>query len=323
MSHDVLLNVQDYEDRALKILDKRAADYYRSGSDGQVTLTRNRTSFDEYVIRPRFCRDVSSRSLATTFLGHAVSMPIGVAPTAMQKMAHPDGELGTAKGLSVLYPFLDHHFLTMTCAACEATGAVMILSTISTSSIEEVAAAAPNAHKWFQLYIYKDRKVTKSLISRAERSGFKALVLTIDTPFFGTRHADVRNKFCLPPHLSLANLKSESVPQMSKPGSQASGLNEYATSLFDASLTWKDVRWLKSVTKLPVLVKGVLTAEDAVAAVAHGVSGVIVSNHGGRQLDHVSATVSSSHRFLSYMITSLSSTDPRSVRCRQSRGSEV
>lgn len=176
--------------------------------------------------------------------------------------------------------------------ACEEAGTVMILSTISTSSIEEVAAAAPKANKWFQLYIYKDRTVTRSLISRAERAGFRALVLTVDTPFFGTRQADVRNKFCLPPHLSLANLKSETVPQMTAPGGQASGLNEYASSLFDPSLTWKDVLWLKSITKLPILVKGILTSEDAITAVEHGVSGIIVSNHGARQLDHVSATVS-------------------------------
>ena len=168
----------------------------------------------------------------------------------------------------------------------------MILSTISTSSIEEVAAAAPTANKWFQLYIYKNRDITRSLIRRAESAGFKALVLTVDTPFFGTRLADVRNKFCLPPHLTLANLKSEAVKQMSTPGSQASGLNEYAASLFDSSLTWKDVDWLKTVTKLPVLVKGILTAEDADEALKHGVDGIVVSNHGARQLDHVSSTVS-------------------------------
>jgi (S)-2-hydroxy-acid oxidase len=181
-------------------------------------------------------------------------------------------------------------FLSVT--ACQEHGTIMILSTISTSSIEEVAAAAPLANKWFQLYIYKDRTVTRSLISRAEKAGFRALVLTVDTPFFGTRHADVRNKFCLPPHLSLANLNAETVPQMKAPGSQASGLNEYATSLFDPSLTWKDVQWLKSITRLPIIVKGILTAEDAVTAVQNGVSGIIVSNHGARQLDHVSATVS-------------------------------
>ena len=168
----------------------------------------------------------------------------------------------------------------------------MILSTISTTSIEDVAAAAPKGNKWFQLYIYKDRNVTRSLVRRVESSGFRALVLTVDTPFFGTRLADVRNHFCLPPHLTLANFESEGVPAMKAPGAQASGLNEYASSLFDPSLTWKDVSWLQTITKLPIVVKGILTPEDALLAVSHGVSAVIVSNHGARQLDHVAATVS-------------------------------
>jgi len=168
----------------------------------------------------------------------------------------------------------------------------MILSTLSTSTIEEVAEAGPTAIKWFQLYIYKDREVTKRLIKRVEAAGFKAIVLTVDTPFFGTRHADIRNRFCLPPHMTLANFKDlANVPSMKIPDSAASGLNEYAASLFDASLTWNDIDWLVQVTKLPIVVKGILTAEDALLAVEHKASAVIVSNHGARQLDGVPATV--------------------------------
>ena len=135
--------------------------------------------------------------------------------------------------------------------------------------------------------------MTKNLVSRAEKSGYKALVVTVDTPFFGTRIADVRNNFCLPAHLTLANFSHEKIPQMSAPTDQksASGLNEYASSLFDASLTWSDIQWLKKETKLPILVKGILTAEDAILALQNGVSGVIVSNHGARQLDHVPSSV--------------------------------
>ena len=188
-------------------------------------------------------------------------------------MAHPDGEVANVK-------------------ACSNEGVVMILSTISTTSIEDVASAGPDAIKWFQLYIYKDREVTQRLVNRAEKCGFKALVLTVDTPFFGTRLADSRNKFCLPPHLHLANLQAEKSLQMTAPSGESSGLNEYATSLFDASLTWKDVEWLSTITSLPIVVKGILTADDALEATKHKVSAIIVSNHGARQLDHVSATVS-------------------------------
>jgi (S)-2-hydroxy-acid oxidase len=166
----------------------------------------------------------------------------------------------------------------------------MILSTISTSSIEEVARAAPKLTKWFQLYIYKDRSVTKSLVKRAENAGFKGLVVTVDTPFFGTRIADSRNNFNLPPHLTLANFDSDKAIMTNK-DSEKSGLNEYANSLFDASLTWKDIQWLSGITTLPIIVKGILTQEDALEAVKHGVKGIIVSNHGARQLDHVPATI--------------------------------
>lgn len=190
----------------------------------------------------------------------------------MQRMAHPDGEIANVK-------------------ACAREGVVMILSTISTSSIEDVAQAGPDAIKWFQLYIYKDRSVTRRLVERAEKNGFKGLVLTVDTPFFGTRVADSRNKFCLPRHLKLANLERETALQMGAPSGQSSGLNEYAASLFDASLTWTDVDWLSTITSLPILVKGLLTADDALEAVKHNVSAIIVSNHGARQLDHVPATV--------------------------------
>lgn len=191
---------------------------------------------------------------------------------AMQRMAHPDGEIANVK-------------------ACSDEKVVMILSTIATTSIEDVAAAAPETIKWFQLYIYKDRNVTRRLVERAEKSGFKALVLTVDTPFFGTRLADSKNKFCLPPHLKLANLQSEKSLQMTTPSGQASGLNEYASSFLDASLTWKDVDWLRTITRLPIVVKGILTADDALEATKHNVSAIIVSNHGARQLDHVPATV--------------------------------
>ncbi|XP_015113733.1 hydroxyacid oxidase 1 [Diachasma alloeum] len=263
--------VQDFEQSAMKILPISARDYYRSGAGDEVTLEWNKNAFRKYRIRPRVLRNVSSIDISTKVLGERISMPLGVAPTAMQRMAHPDGECATAK-------------------AVQQSGTVFIQSTISTSSIEEVAAAAPSATKWFQLYVYTDRDVTMNLIRRVERAGFRALVLTVDTPFFGTRRADVRNRFVLPRHLKLANFEGRLSRKINE-SSGGSGLNEYVTNLFDDSLEWRDLHWLKSVTQLPIVLKGILTAEDAILAVENGASGVVVSNHGARQIDGTAATI--------------------------------
>lgn len=171
----------------------------------------------------------------------------------------------------------------------------MTLSTIATSSIEEVAKAVPNSPKFFQLYIYKDRDITRSLVKRAEDCGFKALMLTVDTPFMGQRYADERNRFKLPPDLRMANFEKESESsnriQHIKDDQPSSGLTEYTNQLFDQSLTWKDLDWLRSITRLPIIVKGIMTSEDARIALKHKVDGILVSNHGGRQLDTVPSTV--------------------------------
>ncbi|RWS14488.1 hypothetical protein B4U79_14421 [Dinothrombium tinctorium] len=254
--------------------DITAKGYYNSGANHEETLRENVIAYSKLKICPRFLRkSVVNRIMETTLLGYRVSMPICVSPTAMQRMAHPDGEIATVK-------------------ACERSNTIMILSTISTSSIEEVASAAPEAIKWFQLYIYKDRNITKNLIRRAEKSGFKAIVLTVDAPFFGTRFADVYNNFSLPPNLRMANFtKGNRESDAMSQSNEGSSLTKYVSSLFDASLTWEDVKWLKMFTKLPVVVKGVLTPEDALMAIDVGASAVIVSNHGARQLDSVPATI--------------------------------
>lgn len=268
----IMLTVKEYEAAALKKLSKSTGDYYKSGANDEVTLKDNCDAFRNYLLRPRFMsNDVTKRNLTCNILNTNVTFPIGVAPTAMQKMAHPDGEIATAR-------------------ACQSMGNIMILSTISTSSIEEVANAAPSLCKWFQLYIYKDRNITKNLVERAENAGFKGLVLTVDTPFFGTRLADNRNGFCLPSHLDLANFRQVNLQMTPSEGSK-SALNSYANSLFDATLTWKNVQELTKMTKLPVIVKGILRGDDALLAYKHGASAVIVSNHGARQLDHVPATI--------------------------------
>ncbi|XP_015602171.1 peroxisomal (S)-2-hydroxy-acid oxidase isoform X2 [Cephus cinctus] len=266
-----LVCINDYENYALKNLPRNACDYYKSGAGDEQTLNLNRNAFKAYRVRPRVLRDVSNRDLCTTVLGMKISMPLGISPTAMQRMAHPDGECASAK-------------------AAGAAGTIFILSTLSTSSIEEVAKAAPNTIKWFQLYVYNDRNVTQQLIQRAEKAGFKALVVTVDTPVLGNRHEDVRNKFSLPNHLRLANLEGVLSNQIQK-AVKSSALTEYVATMLDETLNWQGIAWLKSITKLPIILKGILTAEDAILAVQHGASAILVSNHGGRQVDRCPSTI--------------------------------
>ena len=170
----------------------------------------------------------------------------------------------------------------------------MIVSSWATRTIEEVAQASGSGLRWFQLHVFADKTFTTNLMHRAEQAGYKALVLTIDTPILGRRLADCRNKFNLPGHLKLANFNtdSENVQTTKNSMKPESALYKHTQTLMDSSLTWDIITWVKSITKLPVIVKGVLTGEDALLAVQHGVDGIMVSNHGARQLDGVLATVS-------------------------------
>ena len=170
----------------------------------------------------------------------------------------------------------------------------MTLSSWSTTALEEVAAAAPSGLRWFQLYVYKDRAVTLDLIKRAEAAGYKALAITVDTPVLGRREADVKNKFALPAHLTMGNFLKVGGSHSSgtkSSGTTGSGLASYVAALIDQSLTWEDIKWVRSNTKMKIVVKGVMTAEDAIASVRHGVDGIWVSNHGARQLDTTPATI--------------------------------
>lgn len=180
-----------------------------------------------------------------------------------------------------------------TARASRNLSSLMICSTIATTSLEDIAGAAPGGHRWFQLYVYKDREETIKLIRRAETAGYKALVLTVDTPVVGKRRDDLRNGYSLPSHLRMANFpaEDEKATGMKSTKSGSSGFSEYAKKMFDPSLTWADVTWMTQVTSLPVVVKGVLTKEDALLAYRSGASGILVSNHGARQLDSCPATI--------------------------------
>ncbi|KHG00838.1 Peroxisomal [Gossypium arboreum] len=266
---EMITNVSEYEVIAKEKLPKMVYDYYASGAEDQWTLKENRNAFSRILFRPRILIDVSKINMMTTILGFRISMPIMVAPTAMQKMAHPEGECATAR------------------AASDA-GTIMTLSTYANSSVEEVASTRSGI-RFFQLYVHKDRNLVAQLVRRAERAGFKAIALTADTPRLGRREADIKNRFNLPPYLTLNNFEGLDLGKIDK--TDDSGLASYAANQIDQSLSWKDVKWLQTITSLPILVKGVLTAEDTKLAIEAGAAGIIVSNHGARQLDYVPATI--------------------------------
>ena len=261
-----LASVDDYEEAARARLPEMAFDYFAGGAGDEVTLRENRAAFDRWRIRPRVLVDVSVRDLSTTVLGEPLSMPVLVAPTAIQRMAHDDGEAGMAR-------------------AAAGAGTVMVVSTIASTTLEEVAAAAPDGPRWFQLYVHRDRGLAEDLVHRAAAAGYRAIVLTVDTPMLGVRDRDTRNRYTTPEGIQMANL-AERLPEVS-----GSGLFSYIAERHDATVSWKDLDWLRGLAPVPLVLKGVMTGEDARIAADHGVDGIVVSNHGGRQLDGVAATL--------------------------------
>ena len=245
------VNVWDYERLAEERLDANAHAYFVGGAGDEVTLRENLAAFERRKLRPRVLVDVGAGTTATTVLGTEISIPVLIAPVALQRMAHSDGELATAR-------------------AAAAAGTIMCLSTAATVRPAEVAAAAPGAPKWFQVYVFRDRAITEGLVAEAVDSGYGALLLTVDAPFLGRRERDLKIDFKIPEGLTPSG--------------------NIFTEGFDLGLSWRDLEWLAGYG-LPVVVKGLITAEDARLACEHGAAAVVVSNHGGRQLDGVQATV--------------------------------
>lgn len=263
------VNLFDFEAAARERLSTMAYDYFAGGANDEISLRENRAAYDRIRLRYRVLRDVSHRELSTRILGETVSMPVLVAPTAFHGLAHPEAEVATARAVG-------------------AAGTILVLSTLSNASIEDVAKAA-SGPIWFQLYIYKDRGATVDLIRRVETARFSALLLTVDAPVLGRRERDVRNRFHLPPSLSAKNLSAAGMADI--PQSAESALAAYFESLLDPSLSWRDLEWLRNVTRLPIVVKGIVRGDDALRAVECGASGLVVSNHGGRQLDTAPAAI--------------------------------
>jgi 4-hydroxymandelate oxidase len=258
------INLWEYEQLAKANLSPMAFDYYSSGAGDEITLQDNRAAFARVKLRPRMLVDVSEINLNTKIFGVPLQLPVLIAPMAFQCLAHPEGEIATAK-------------------AAAAAGVGMVLSTLATQSLETVAQV-PNPFKWFQLYIHKDKGLTRALVERAYSAGYQAICLTVDAPVLGKRERDQRNEFALPPDLHPANLTSMSGLDIPHAKGE-SGLLTYFAAQINPAVTWQDLEWLQSISPLPLVLKGILRGDDAVRAVEYGAQGVVVSNHGGRQLD--------------------------------------
>ena len=252
------LNVWDYERLAAERLKPGAHGYYAGGAGDELTLRDNVEAYRRWVLRPRMLVDVEPCSTATIVLGQEVSMPLLVAPVAFQRVAHPDGEVATAR-------------------AARDAGTIMCLSTLATSTPAEVAAVG--GPRWFQLYVFRDEAMTQFLLDQVGESGYTAILLTVDAPVVGRRERDFRTGFAIP----------EGIHAVAFGRGGLTPAEVFAA--VSPSLSWRDVERLSAATSLPVIVKGVLTAEDARLACEHGAAGVVVSNHGGRQLDGVQATI--------------------------------
>ncbi|MFI5357456.1 MAG: alpha-hydroxy acid oxidase [Opitutales bacterium] len=262
-----LLDLPDYERAAKAVMSPLAWEYVSEGAADEITLRANCRAYENIRLSPRALVDVSQIDTRVRLLGRELPHPILLAPAAYQKFCHPDGELATAQG------------------AADA-GATMVLSTMSTVSLEDVAAAAQGP-LWFQLYVQPDRDFTRELVHRAEAAGYQALVVTVDTPVLGPRYRELRAKFTLPPGMERANLRG----RVGATGAHRPSEQSIYSAALDPRLTWQDVEWLRSLTKLPVLLKGILHPDDATRAVEVGAAGLLVSNHGARNLDTGPATI--------------------------------
>lgn len=257
---DDLLNMDDFERAAERVLQAGVYGYYAGGANDEVTLRSNRQAFADLMLRYRVLVDVADRALSIDLLGIPMSSPIILAPTALHRMAHPDGERATAR-------------------AATAAGILMTLSTISSTPMEEVAAAAPDGRRWFQLYHYEDKARSVELIARAVAAGYEAIVLTVDAPLLGRRERDIRIPFVIPDDVSAVHLGDIETRMQDT----ASPLNSFINQ---PSINWTDLAWIREAAgSLPLLLKGIVRADDAKRALDEGVAGLWVSNHGGRQLD--------------------------------------
>jgi len=258
-------DLMQFEPLARQRLSQMAYDYVRSGGSDEITMRENRLAFERLRLAPRVLADVSQLDTRISLFGAELEHPIMLAPIAYHRLYHPEGELGTARGAN-------------------AAGAVMAVSTFTTTAIDEIARNT-RSPIWFQLYVQRDRAFTKDMVQRAVAAGCKTVCLTVDTPVLGCRYGQL--SFGLPSHLECVHLRGLDLKK-SVPTHSMGGVYD---PIFDPSFNWKDLEWLRTVAGVPVLLKGVLSPEDGKRAIDYGVDGIIVSNHGGRNLDLLPATI--------------------------------
>jgi L-lactate dehydrogenase (cytochrome) len=285
-------DIDDLRAMARRRLPGGVFDYIDGAAEDETTLDRNRRAFLQATFHPRVLIDVSRIDPSTELFGERLPLPLLLAPTGFTRIAHPEGELAVAR-------------------AAARRGIPYSLSTLATRSIEEVAAVEPTGPRWFQVYMWRDRGMVRSMVERAEGSGYRGVLLTVDTAVFGRRERDVRRGFTLPPKVGLQTLfdgvrhpawsldllRNDPITfanvagDATRDGSTAVSLSDFINEQFDASISWRDLEWLASITRLPILLKGVVSGADAKAGADAGVAGIVVSNHGGRQLDGAPATL--------------------------------
>jgi 4-hydroxymandelate oxidase len=260
------LDLAAMEHEAHQVVGDMAYAYYAGACEAERLLEANVTAWSRWRLLPRVLVDVSSISTATSLLGVGVPSPVMVAPTAIQAMASPDGEVATARGAALV-------------------GAAMVLSSLATRSLEDVAAADPGGLRWMQVYVLRDRGRTVEMVARAAAAGYRALVLTVDAPVSGLRLREISGLVHLPDDLTLPN-----IPGTSEAAARQAGFMAVVTREIDPSLTFDDIEWLAGLAGLPVVVKGVARADDARRCMDAGAAAVVVSNHGARQLDDAPPT---------------------------------
>ena len=266
-----ILNLDSLDARARERLDPMLFDYIAGGAGDEWTLRESRAAWSRIQLLPRMLRGVGTRDQRTSVLGTPISFPVLVPPMGFHGLCHPDAEVATA-------------------AATAAAGTIFVASTVSNRSLEAISQACSGS-RWFQLYVYRDKAITRDLVQRAAEAGYSALCLTVDTPLAGQRERDRRNRLRMPAHLGLENFPATHAEQHKAGSEGGSALARYIADMWDANLTWKDVDWLRSISPIPVIIKGILAPGDASLAIEHGAAAVIVSNHGGRQLDSAPASV--------------------------------
>lgn len=257
------VNLADYKELAKNILTPKFFDFIDGGACDELTKQKNRQAFDSISLKPLCLRDVAKIDMGIKILGSNLASPIMIAPTAFHQLVDQHGEISTA-------------------TAAKHSEIPMIVSCMSNRSFEEIATQSLHEQLWAQLYIFKKRVLTETLIHRAEHAGFKAIVLTVGVPISGKRDRDVRNQFSLPIELTTGNFKSTVNDKI---------IYDFTAEELDPSLTWHDIEWVQTITKLPIFIKGILNPLDAEEACRLNVAGIIVSNHGGRQLDTAEATI--------------------------------